>query len=125
MTVSSKHAKCNQVPSIISGAYSSSFYSTINFGSNHSGSSLHLNITNDVSSASLDKDRVSYFTCLFDGLISSHHIVSATALIHRTARPSISAMSSLLGISPKCVQLVMIWFRSHVAAPHIQCLFSW
>ena len=33
-----------------------------------------------------------------------HHIVSATALIHRTARPSISAMSSLLGISPKCVQ---------------------
>ena len=30
-----------------------------------------------------------------------HHIVSATALIHRTARPSISAMSSLLGISPK------------------------
>ena len=39
-------------------------------------------------------------------------------------RPSISPMSSLLGISPKCVQLVMIWFRSHVAAPHIQCLFS-
>ena len=34
-----------------------------------------------------------------------HHVVSATALIHRTARPSISAMSSLLGISPKCVQL--------------------
>ena len=50
---------------------------------------------------------------------SHHHIVSATALIHRTARPSISAMSSLLGISPKCVQLVMIWFRSHVAVPHI------
>ena len=47
------------------------FYSTINFGSNHSGSSLHLNITNDVSSASLDKDRVSSFICLFDGLISS------------------------------------------------------
>ena len=46
------------------------FYSTINFGSNHSGSSLHLDITNDVSSASLDKDRVSSFTCLFDGLIS-------------------------------------------------------
>ena len=56
--------------------------------------------------------------------IHHHHIVPATALIHRTARPSISAMSSLLGISPKCVQLVMIWFRSHVAAPHIQCLFS-
>ena len=32
------------------------------------------------------------------------HIVSATALIHRTARPSISAMWSLLGISPKCVR---------------------
>ena len=47
------------------------FYSTINFGSNHSGSSLHLDITNNVSSASLDKDRVSSFTCLFDGLISS------------------------------------------------------
>ena len=45
--------------------------------------------------------------------------VSATALIHRTARPSISAMSSLLDISPKYMQLVMIWFRSHVAAPHI------
>ena len=72
MTVSSKHAKCNQVPSIISGSYRSRFfYSTINFGSNHSGSSLHLDITNDVSSASLDKDRVSSFTCLFDGLISS------------------------------------------------------
>ena len=71
MTVSSKHAKCNQVPSIISGSYNSSFYSTINFSSNHSGSSLHLNIANDVSSASLDKDRVGSFTCLFDGLISS------------------------------------------------------
>ena len=53
-----------------------------------------------------------------------YHIVSATALIHRTARPSISAMSSLLGNSPKCVQLAVIWFRSHVAAPHMQCLFS-
>ena len=61
---------------------------------------------------------------VFKILNGYHHIVSATALIHRTARPSISAMSSLLGISPKCVQLVMIWFRSHVAAPHIQCLFS-
>ena len=28
--------------------------------------------------------------------VCHHHIVSATALIHRTARPSISAMSSLL-----------------------------
>ena len=72
MTVSSKHANFNQVANcIISASYSSSFYSTINFGSNHSGSSLHFNITNDVSSASLDKDRVSYFTCLFYGLISS------------------------------------------------------
>ena len=53
-----------------------------------------------------------------------HHIVPATALIHRTARPSISAMSSLLGISPKCVQLVMIWFRSHVAAPHMYSVCS-
>ena len=54
----------------------------------------------------------------------NHHIVSATALIHRTARPSISAMSSLLGISPKCVQLVMIWFRSYVAAPHMYSVCS-
>ena len=69
--MSSKHAKCYQVLSIISGSCSSSFYSTINFGSNHCGSSLHLNITNDVSSASLDNIRVSSFTCLFDGLISS------------------------------------------------------
>ena len=53
-----------------------------------------------------------------------HHIVSATALIHPIARPSISAMSFLLGISPKCGQLVKIWFSSHVAVPHIQCLFS-
>ena len=52
--------------SIISGSYSSSFYSTINFGS-----SLHLNITNDVSSASVDNNMVSSFTCIFDGLISS------------------------------------------------------
>ena len=64
--MSSKHPKCSQVLSIISRAYSSSFYSTINFGS-----SLHFNITNDVSSASLDKDMVSSFTRLFDGLISS------------------------------------------------------
>ena len=75
MTVPSKHAKCNQVPSIISGSYSSSFYSTINFGSNHSGSSLHLNITNDVSSASLDKDRVSSFT------------VSVTSIHNTCSRP--------------------------------------
>ena len=33
--------------------------------------------------------------------VDHHHIVSATALIHRTARPSISAMWSLLGISPE------------------------
>ena len=48
-----------------------------------------------------------------------HHVVSATALSHRTYPPFISAMSSTPGLSPKCVQLVMIWFRSHVAAPHI------
>ena len=34
------------------------FYSIINFGSNHCGSSLHLNIMNDVSSAILDMDTV-------------------------------------------------------------------
>ena len=47
------------------------FYSIINFGSNHCGSYLHLNIMNDVSSAILDMDTVSSFTCLFDGFISS------------------------------------------------------
>ena len=47
------------------------FYSTINFGSNHCGSSLHLNIMNDVSSAILDMDTVRSFTCLFDGFVSS------------------------------------------------------
>ena len=34
-------------------------------------SSLYLNIMNNVSSVIVDKDRVSSFTCLFDGLISS------------------------------------------------------
>ena len=34
-------------------------------------SSLHLNIMNDVSSAILDMDTVSSFTCLFDAFISS------------------------------------------------------
>ena len=34
-----------------------------------------------------------------------HHVVSVTALIHRTDRSSIFAMSRLLGLSPKCVQL--------------------
>ena len=53
-----------------------------------------------------------------------HHIVSAMALSHRTYPSFISAMSSMLGLSPKCVQLVMMWFRSHVAAPHIQFLLS-
>ena len=47
------------------------FYSIINFGSNHCGSSLHLNIMNVVSSAILDMDTVSSFTCHFDGFISS------------------------------------------------------
>ena len=51
---------------------------------------------------------------------STLHVVSVTALSHRTDRPSISAMSSLLGLSPKCVQLVIMWPRSHVTAPHIQ-----
>ena len=43
------------------------------------------------------------------------HILSATALIHRTARPSIPAMSSLFGLSPKCRQFLIMWLRSHVA----------
>ena len=55
---------------------------------------------------------------------SHHHIVSAMALSHRTYPSFISAISSRLGLSPKCVQLVMMWFRSHVAAPHIQFLLS-
>ena len=49
ITVSSENGKCNQVLRI---------YSTINFGSNHCDSSLHLNIMNDVSSAILDMGRV-------------------------------------------------------------------
>ena len=57
---------------IIDGSHTCIFYSIINFGSNHGGSSLHLNnIMNDVSSAILDMDTVSSFTCLFDGFISS------------------------------------------------------
>ena len=51
---------------------------------------------------------------------SHHHIVSAMALSHRTYPSFIFAMSFTLGLSPTCVQLVMMWFRSHVAAPHIQ-----
>ena len=61
---------CNQVLRIIEGSYTF-FYSIINFGSNHCGSSLHLDIMNDVSSAILDMDTVSSSTCLFDGFISS------------------------------------------------------
>ena len=34
---------CNQVLRIIEGSYTCIFYSIINFGSNHCGSSLHLN----------------------------------------------------------------------------------
>ena len=55
---------------------------------------------------------------------SNHHVVSAMVLSHRTYPSFISAMSSTLGLSPKCVQRVMIWFRSHVAASHIQFLLS-
>ena len=62
---------CNQVLRIIEGSYTCIFYSIINFGSKHCGSSLHLNILNDVSNAILDMDTVSSFTCLFDGVISS------------------------------------------------------
>ena len=46
------------------------------------------------------------------------HIVSPTALIHRTARSPIPAISSLFGLSPKCRQFVIMWPRSHLAAPH-------
>ena len=64
-----------------------------------------------------------YFTSINSRLhfffyYNHHHIVSATALIHRTARPSIAAKSSLFGLSPKCRQFVIMWPRSHVAAPH-------
>ena len=55
---------------------------------------------------------------------SHHHVLSVTALSHRTARPSIFAMSSLIGLSPKCRQFVLLWPRSHVAAPHMQVLLS-
>ena len=55
---------------------------------------------------------------------AGHHIVSAMAPSHRAYPSFISAISSRLGLSPKCVQLVMMWFRSHVAAPHIQFLLS-
>ena len=55
----------------------------------------------------------------------SHHVVSATALSHRTARPSIVAMSSLFGLSLKTLQFAITWPRSDVAAPHIQVLLSW
>ena len=62
---------CDQVLRIIEGSYTCIYYSIINFGSNHCRSSLHLNIMNDVSSAILDMDTVSSFTCIFDGFISS------------------------------------------------------
>ena len=62
---------CYQVLRIIEDSYTCIVYSIINFGSNHCGSSLHLNIMNDVSSAILDMDTVTSFTCLFDGFISS------------------------------------------------------
>ena len=55
---------------------------------------------------------------------SHHHVVPATALSHRTARPSIFAMSSLFGLSPKSLQFVIMWPKSHVAVPHIQVLLS-
>ena len=47
-----------------------------------------------------------------------HHVESATALSHRTYRPLILAMSSLIGLSPNVVQLIIMWLRSHVAEPH-------
>ena len=59
-----------------------------------------------------------------DNFENSYHVVSATALSHRTAQPSDFAMSSLFGLFPKCRQFVIMWPRSHVAAPHIQVLLS-
>ena len=56
-------------------------------------------------------------------LFYNHHVVSAMALSHRTYPPSF-LQCRLRSVSPKCVQLVMIWFRSHVAEPHIQFLLS-
>ena len=53
-------------------------------------------------------------------IISCLQWLSATARIH----PSFLPCRFRLGLSPKCVQLVMMWFRSHVAAPHIQFLLS-
>ena len=52
------------------------------------------------------------------------HTVSPTAFIHRTARSSITVISSLFGLSPKCRQFVIMWPRSHVAAPHTQVSLS-
>ena len=68
---------CNQVLRIIEGSYTCIYYSIINFGSKHCGSSLHLNIINDVSSAILDIDTVSSFTCLFDGF---YQVISGLCL---------------------------------------------
>ena len=74
---------CNQVQRIIEGSYTCIFYPIINIGSNHFGSSLHLHIMNDVSSAILDMDTVSSFTCLFDAFISSDfRIVVILILLH-------------------------------------------
>ena len=35
--------------------------------------------------------------------------------------PFSQSRSSLLGLSPKCLQLVRMWSRSHVAVPHSVC----
>ena len=43
------------------------YFTTISFESNRCGSSLQMNIMYDVSSAILDMDKVSSFTCLFVG----------------------------------------------------------
>ena len=76
-------------------------------------------------SVQLDLGLAKSFTWKFTiAEVTHHHIVSAMALSHRTYPSFISAISSRLGLSPKCVQLVMMWFRSHVAAPHIQFLLS-
>ena len=49
----------------------------------------------------------------------SHHIVSAMALSHRTYPSFISAMSSRLGLSPKCVQLVLMMMQISMSLAHV------
>ena len=96
ITVSSGNGKCNQVLRTLFkrvGSYTCNFYLTINFGSNHCGSSLHFNIMNDVSSAILDMDRVSSFTC---------HVMPSSSPIHSSC---VSCQTLMLTMSVTCAEL--------------------